>query len=89
MYASLASLPGDSGFYHRTDTGFYGAGVYFSEYPGYSMGYIKGSKKLLLCQVLQGKVGIYAAILCFLFIRFECFSKTLGAFHANNLQAPA
>ena len=29
----------------------------FQEYPGYSMGYIKGSSKLLLCQVLQGKVS--------------------------------
>ncbi|CAF4475759.1 unnamed protein product, partial [Rotaria sp. Silwood2] len=49
-------VPGQKGFQHATDTGYYGRGTYFSEYPGYSMGYIKGSTKLLLCQVLQGKV---------------------------------
>ncbi|CAF0806477.1 unnamed protein product [Rotaria sp. Silwood1] len=49
-------VPGQKGFKHATDTGYYGRGTYFSEYPGYSMGYIKGSTKLLLCQVLQGKV---------------------------------
>ncbi|KAK3108084.1 hypothetical protein FSP39_000847 [Pinctada imbricata] len=46
----------DSGFAHRTDTGWYGKGVYFSEFPAYSMGYIQGAQKLLLCQVLPGKV---------------------------------
>ncbi|CAF1352093.1 unnamed protein product [Rotaria sp. Silwood1] len=49
-------VPGQEGFQHATDTGFYGRGAYFSEYPGFSMGYIKGATKLLLCQVLQGKV---------------------------------
>ncbi|XP_070211703.1 uncharacterized protein [Littorina saxatilis] len=49
-------VPGESGFHHKTDTGWYGAGVYFSEYPSYSMSYISGSTKLLLCQVLPGKV---------------------------------
>ncbi|XP_062589325.1 uncharacterized protein LOC134250975 [Saccostrea cucullata] len=49
-------VPGDKGFQHRTDTGWYGKGVYFSEYPDYSMGYIQGAEKLLLCQVLPGKV---------------------------------
>ncbi|CAF0808309.1 unnamed protein product [Adineta ricciae] len=49
-------VPGQKGFKHATDTGYYGRGTYFSEYPGYSMGYIKGSTKLMLCQVLQGKV---------------------------------
>lgn len=49
-------IPGESGHKHRTDTGWYGKGVYFSEYPSYSMGYISGSSKLLLCQVLPGKV---------------------------------
>lgn len=49
-------VPGQKGFQHATDTGYYGRGTYFSEYPGYSMGYIKGSSKLMLCQVLQGKV---------------------------------
>ncbi|CAF1990936.1 unnamed protein product [Rotaria magnacalcarata] len=49
-------VPGQKGFKHATDSGYYGRGTYFSEYPGYSMGYIKGSTKLLLCQVLQGKV---------------------------------
>ncbi|KAK6165907.1 hypothetical protein SNE40_022721 [Patella caerulea] len=47
--------PGESGFKMRTDTGWYGAGVYFSEYPAYSMSYIQGATKLLLCQVLPGK----------------------------------
>ena len=36
--------------------GYYGRGVYFSEYPSYSMNYIRGASKLLLCQVLPGKV---------------------------------
>ncbi|XP_060085829.1 uncharacterized protein LOC132565212 [Ylistrum balloti] len=49
-------VPGDSGFKHKTDTGWYGKGVYFSEFPAYSMGYIQGSTKLLLCQVLPGNV---------------------------------
>lgn len=49
-------IPGDSGHKHRTDTGWYGKGVYFSEYPAYSMGYISGASKFLLCQVLPGKV---------------------------------
>ncbi|XP_052245568.1 uncharacterized protein LOC127854544 [Dreissena polymorpha] len=48
-------IPGDNVHAHRTDTGWYGKGVYFSEYPAYSMGYIKGATQLLLCQVLQGK----------------------------------
>ena len=30
--------------------------MYFSEYPSYSMTYIRGASKLLLCQVLPGKV---------------------------------
>ena len=53
---NIYTLTGDSGFSHRTDTGWYGKGVYFSEYPDYSMGYIQGAQKLLLCQVLPGKV---------------------------------
>ncbi|XP_070565989.1 uncharacterized protein [Ptychodera flava] len=48
-------VPGEDGFQHATDTGFYGSGVYFSEYPNYAMGYIKGGKRLLLCLVLLGK----------------------------------
>ncbi|XP_066302677.1 uncharacterized protein [Branchiostoma lanceolatum] len=48
--------PGESGFKHATDTGWYGKGVYFSEYPSYSMPYIKGGNRILLCQVLPGKV---------------------------------
>ena len=47
---------GQAGFKHTTDTGWYGKGVYFSEYPEYSMDYIQGAEKLLLCQVLPGKV---------------------------------
>ncbi|XP_041366331.1 uncharacterized protein LOC121381203 [Gigantopelta aegis] len=49
-------VPGDTDFKHSTDTGWFGKGVYFSEFPGYSIGYIKGATKLLLCQVLTGKV---------------------------------
>lgn len=49
-------LSGEKGFKHRTDTGWYGKGVYFSEFPAYSMSYIQGATKLLLCQVLCGKV---------------------------------
>lgn len=49
-------IPGQDGHKHATDTGWYGKGVYFSEFPNYSMGYIKGGQKLLLCQVLPGKV---------------------------------
>ncbi|KAK6168972.1 hypothetical protein SNE40_020113 [Patella caerulea] len=45
---------GDSGF-KQTHGSKYGNGVYFSEYPTYSMGYIQGATKLLLCQVLLGK----------------------------------
>lgn len=40
----------------RLSLGYYGRGVYFSEYPSYSMTYIRGASKLLLCQVLPGKV---------------------------------
>ena len=36
--------------------GWYGSGVYFSEFPSYSMAYIRDGIKLLLCQVLPGKV---------------------------------
>ncbi|CAF1404341.1 unnamed protein product [Adineta steineri] len=49
-------VPGQAGFKHATDDGYWGRGTYFSEYPNYSMGYIKGATKLLLCQILQGKV---------------------------------
>ncbi|XP_064613659.1 uncharacterized protein LOC135477473 [Liolophura sinensis] len=52
----IYEVPGEKGFKHKTDTGWYGKGVYFSEYPGYSMGYIQGATSLLLCQVLPGKV---------------------------------
>ncbi|CAF1105678.1 unnamed protein product, partial [Rotaria sp. Silwood1] len=49
-------VPGQEGFEHATDTGRFGQGAYFSEYPSLSMGYINEVTKLLLCQVLQGKV---------------------------------
>ncbi|XP_005100639.1 uncharacterized protein LOC101862421 [Aplysia californica] len=48
--------PGEQKFKQRTDNGWYGAGVYFSEYPSYSMGYVHGASKLMLCQVLPGKI---------------------------------
>jgi len=34
--------------------GYYGKGIYFSEYPGYSMGYVRGGNKILLCLILIG-----------------------------------
>jgi len=49
-------VPGEANFEHATDTGFYGRGVYFSEYPSYSVSYIRGASRLLLCQVLPGNV---------------------------------
>ncbi|XP_067675632.1 protein mono-ADP-ribosyltransferase PARP14-like [Haliotis asinina] len=52
----------EKGFLKHGDAGFqmksgnkYGNGVYFSEYPDYSMRYIRGATKLLLCKVLLGK----------------------------------
>ncbi|XP_046570875.1 protein mono-ADP-ribosyltransferase PARP14-like isoform X2 [Haliotis rubra] len=52
----------EKGFLKHGDAGFqmksgnkYGNGVYFSEFPDYSMRYIRGSTKLLLCKVLLGK----------------------------------
>ncbi|KAH9487761.1 hypothetical protein Btru_069049 [Bulinus truncatus] len=47
--------PGDRGFHHKTDSGWYGAGVYFSEFTKYSMNYISGCSQLMLCQILPGK----------------------------------
>lgn len=38
-----------------TDMGYYGRGIYFSEYPGLSMGYARDCQCLLLCLVLVGK----------------------------------
>ncbi|CAL1528756.1 unnamed protein product [Lymnaea stagnalis] len=58
--------PGEKGFKHKTDSGWYGAGVYFSEFTYYSMAYITGCSELMLCQVLPGKV-------------FECPSLIHGA----------
>ncbi|XP_077979334.1 uncharacterized protein LOC144434691 [Glandiceps talaboti] len=48
-------VPGQDGFKHSTDIGIYGRGLYFSEYPRYSMTYIRGGTRLLLCLVLVGK----------------------------------
>jgi len=39
-----------------TDKGFYGAGIYLSEFPGLSMAYVRKGSKFLLCKVLLGKV---------------------------------
>ena len=44
---SLAHLAKNTG-----DKGFYGAGIYFSEFPSVSLGY---GKSILLCKVLPGK----------------------------------
>ncbi|KYQ89930.1 PARP domain-containing protein [Tieghemostelium lacteum] len=38
-----------------TDAGWYGKGIYFSEYPEYSIGYISDCSKIMLCKVLLGK----------------------------------
>jgi len=38
-----------------TDSGYYGAGIYFSEFPSLSMAYVRGCSKFLLCQVILGK----------------------------------
>eukprot|EP00026_Physarum_polycephalum_P002052 Phypoly_transcript_02056.p1 GENE.Phypoly_transcript_02056~~Phypoly_transcript_02056.p1 ORF type:complete len:782 (-),score=205.77 Phypoly_transcript_02056:108-2453(-) len=46
-------VPG-KGVAHATDSGWYGKGIYFSEYPDYSMGYIKDCTRLLLSKVLLG-----------------------------------
>ncbi|KJE97783.1 hypothetical protein CAOG_07882 [Capsaspora owczarzaki ATCC 30864] len=48
-------MPGDPDFVATTDDGFFARGAYFSEYPGYAMGYIEGHTKLLVCQVLLGR----------------------------------
>lgn len=55
--------------------------VRLKEYPGYSMGYIKGSSKLLLCQVLQGKVSwidstMILNLCVFLLIRIQVYQCT-------------
>jgi hypothetical protein len=38
-----------------TDQGFYGRGIYFSEYPSMSISYSRGNPWLLLCAVYVGK----------------------------------
>jgi hypothetical protein len=38
-----------------TDMGWYGRGVYFSEFPGTSISYSHGNPWLLLCAVFVGK----------------------------------
>ncbi|EFA86677.1 PARP domain-containing protein [Heterostelium album PN500] len=53
--ANNFSVPGTNGVDHATDSGWYGKGIYFSEYPEYSIGYISDCSKLLLCKVLLGK----------------------------------
>lgn len=45
----LSKLASNSG-----DRGYYGAGIYFSEFPKVSIGY-GDTGKLLLCKVLPGK----------------------------------
>ncbi|PAA65313.1 hypothetical protein BOX15_Mlig020716g1, partial [Macrostomum lignano] len=37
------------------DSGWYGRGVYFSEYPACAMDYVKGRSRLLLCLVSPGR----------------------------------
>jgi len=41
-----------------TDAGYYGAGIYFSEFPSLSMSYTRGALKFLLCQVLVGQTYV-------------------------------
>jgi len=43
------------------DRGFYGEGIYFSEYASYSMAYA-GCNKILLCKVLIGRAYTMASI---------------------------
>mmetsp|Transcript_2972 Transcript_2972/g.11366 ORF Transcript_2972/g.11366 Transcript_2972/m.11366 type:complete len:459 (-) Transcript_2972:265-1641(-) len=38
-----------------TDAGYYGAGIYMSEFPGLSIGYTKGSNALILSMVIVGR----------------------------------
>lgn len=38
-----------------TDMGWYGKGIYFSEFPGTSISYSRGNPYLLLCAVFVGK----------------------------------
>jgi len=38
-----------------TDLGWYGRGIYFSEFPGTSISYSRGNPWLLLCAVFVGK----------------------------------
>eukprot|EP01006_Ploeotia_vitrea_P065641 TRINITY_DN93579_c0_g1_i1.p1 TRINITY_DN93579_c0_g1~~TRINITY_DN93579_c0_g1_i1.p1 ORF type:complete len:478 (+),score=72.72 TRINITY_DN93579_c0_g1_i1:178-1434(+) len=38
-----------------TDAGWWGGGIYFSEFPSLSIGYCRGGEKFLLCQILVGK----------------------------------
>ncbi|XP_067675258.1 uncharacterized protein [Haliotis asinina] len=42
-------------FDETTDVGWYGNGIYFSEYPRFAMNYMQRTSKLLMCQVLKGK----------------------------------
>ncbi|OPL33588.1 hypothetical protein AM593_08322, partial [Mytilus galloprovincialis] len=56
-------VPGQQGFAHRHNNGYYGRGVYFSEFPGYSMGYISGATQLLLSQVLPGNVYVCPSVI--------------------------
>nr|KAI8728513.1 CAunnamed protein product [Biomphalaria glabrata] len=55
--------PGDKGFKHKTDSGWYGAGVYFSEFTKYSMAYISGCTEIMLCQILPGKVYMCSGLI--------------------------
>lgn len=56
---SIFSGVDDPKLKNRTgNTGFYGRGIYFSEYTHYSMAYVTGSTKILLSKVLPGKVCI-------------------------------
>ncbi|XP_046561321.1 uncharacterized protein LOC124270318 [Haliotis rubra] len=53
-------------FDETTDVGWYGNGIYFSEYPRFAMNYMKKTSKLIMCQVLKGKT-------------FKCSKLKLGA----------
>jgi len=46
---------GASGVKHKTDSGWYGRGIYLSPNPGLSLGYTQGGK-MLVCSVLMGKI---------------------------------
>jgi len=46
---------------HTGNRGAYGAGIYFSSFPYYSIGYSRGAHSLLMCYVFVGKAYLAQA----------------------------